>query len=131
MDRISVESVLSQIRAMQEIVAGGQKPAASEAPGKPDFAQVLRTSLDQVSGAEQQADQLSQAFEKGDPNVNLQDVMVSMQKANISFQTVVQVRNRVVAAESLEAPSEPLEPVPAVQREVSTLVELPGVRQAG
>ncbi len=98
MDRISVESVLSQIRAMQEIVAGGQKPAATEAPGKPDFAQMLRSSLDQVSGADQQATHLSQAFEKGDPNVNLQDVMVSMQKANISFQTVVQVRNRVVAA---------------------------------
>ena len=59
---------------------------------------MLRSSLDQVSGAEQQATNLSQAFEKGDPNVNLQDVMISMQKANISFQTVVQVRNRVVAA---------------------------------
>jgi flagellar hook-basal body complex protein FliE len=98
MDRISVESVLSQIRAMQEIAAGGQKSAATEAPGKADFAQMLRTSLEQVSGAEQQANNLSQSFEKGDPNVNLQDVMVSMQKANISFQTVVQVRNRVVAA---------------------------------
>lgn len=98
MDRISVESVLSQIRAMREIAAGAQQPAATQAPGKADFAQMLRTSLDQVSGAEQQATNLSQAFEKGDPNVNLQDVMISMQKANISFQTVVQVRNRVVAA---------------------------------
>jgi flagellar hook-basal body complex protein FliE len=98
MDRISVESVLSQIRAMQEIAAGGQKALATAAPGKADFAQMLRTSLDQVSGTEQNANNLSQAFEKGDPNVNLQDVMISMQKANISFQTVVQVRNRVVAA---------------------------------
>jgi flagellar hook-basal body complex protein FliE len=98
MDRISVESVLSRIRAMQEIAAGGQKAPATGAPATADFAQLLRTSLDQVSGAEQQATSLSQAFEKGDPNVNLQDVMISMQKANISFQTVVQVRNRVVAA---------------------------------
>jgi flagellar hook-basal body complex protein FliE len=98
MDRISVESVLSQIRAMQEIAAGGQKAPATQASGAVDFAQMLRTSLEQVSGAEQRAANLSQAFEKGDPNVNLQDVMISMQKANISFQTVVQVRNRVVAA---------------------------------
>jgi flagellar hook-basal body complex protein FliE len=98
MDRISVESVLSQIRAMQDIVAGTQKQPVAEAAGKADFAQMLRNSLDQVNGAEQQAGSLSQAFEKGDPNVNLQDVMISMQKANISFQTVVQVRNRVVAA---------------------------------
>ncbi len=98
MDRISVESVLSQIRAMQDMAAGGQKPAAAESPGKADFSQMLRTTLEQVSGAEHQAGNLSQAFEKGDPNVNLQDVMISMQKASISFQTVVQVRNRVVAA---------------------------------
>ena len=37
MDRISVESVLSQIRAMQEIAAGGQKAPATETPGKADF----------------------------------------------------------------------------------------------
>ncbi|MEO8007109.1 MAG: flagellar hook-basal body complex protein FliE [Betaproteobacteria bacterium] len=98
MDRISVESILSQIRAMQDIAAGGQKTPATETPGRVDFAQMLQTSLDQVSGAEQHATSQSQAFEKGDPNVNLQDVMISMQKANISFQTVVQVRNRVVAA---------------------------------
>ncbi len=98
MDRISVESVLSQIRAMQEIASGGQKAPAADAPVRTDFAQILRSSLEQVSGAENQATNLSQAFEKGDPNVNLQDVMISMQKASISFQTAVQVRNRVVTA---------------------------------
>ncbi len=98
MDRISVESVLSQIRAMQEMATGVAKPAAADTVAKTDFAQMLKSSLDQVSAAERQADGLSQAFEKGEPNVNLQDVMISMQKANISFQTVVQVRNRVVAA---------------------------------
>ena len=98
MDKISVESVLSQIRAMQDMVGGTQKPPAAEAAGKADFAQMLRSSLEQVNSNEQQAGTLSQAFEKGDPNVNLQDVMISMQKANLSFQTVVQVRNRVVAA---------------------------------
>lgn len=98
MERMSVESVLSQIRAMQDMVAGAQKVPAPEAAGKADFAQLLRGSLDQVSNAEHQASQLSRAFEKGDADVNLQDVMISMQKANISFQTAVQVRNRVVAA---------------------------------
>ena len=32
------------------------------------------------------------------PISNLQDVMVSIQKANISFQQTVQVRNRLVSA---------------------------------
>ena len=98
MERMSVESVLSQIRAMQDMVAGAQKAPAPETAGKADFAQLLRGSLDQVSNAEHKAGEMSRAFEKGDPGVNLQDVMISMQKANISFQTAVQVRNRVVAA---------------------------------
>jgi flagellar hook-basal body complex protein FliE len=34
----------------------------------------------------------------GEPNANLQDVMISLQKANISFQTMVQVRNKLVNA---------------------------------
>ena len=34
----------------------------------------------------------------GKPGVSLNDVMIDMQKANISFQTTVQVRNRLAAA---------------------------------
>lgn len=98
MDQISVESVLSQIRAMQEMAAGTARPASAEPPARTDFAQLLKSTLDHVSASGQQANELSQAFEKGEPNVNLQDVMISMQKANISFQTLVQVRNRVVSA---------------------------------
>ncbi len=35
---------------------------------------------------------MAQNFSAGDPNVNLQDVMVNLQKANLSFQQMVQVR---------------------------------------
>ncbi|MES2934461.1 MAG: flagellar hook-basal body complex protein FliE, partial [Pseudomonadota bacterium] len=33
-----------------------------------------------------------------DDSVNLSDVMISMQKASISFQATVQVRNKLVSA---------------------------------
>ena len=62
------------------------------------FAAVLRTSLDQVSAAQNTATQLGQKFEKGEGNVDLNDVMVAMQKANVGFQAAVQVRNRMVSA---------------------------------
>jgi flagellar hook-basal body complex protein FliE len=97
-DRISVESVLSQIRAMQDMVASRAASPSLQAPAKSDFAQMLKASVEQVNGAQHQATKLAQSFERGDQNVNLQDVMISMQKANISFQTMVQVRNRVVSA---------------------------------
>ena len=41
---------------------------------------------------------MARSFELGAPEVQLHDVMISLQKANISFQQTVQVRNRLVAA---------------------------------
>ena len=37
-------------------------------------------------------------FAAGDGNTNLHDVMISLQKANLSFQEMVQVRNKLVTA---------------------------------
>jgi flagellar hook-basal body complex protein FliE len=54
----------------------------------PDFAQMLKQSLDQVNHTQQVSAQMSQAFEMGDPNVNLAQVMVAMQKASVSFEAV-------------------------------------------
>jgi len=56
------------------------------------------STLDQVNNAQQQAGQLAQQFDLNAPDVNLHDVMVSLQKASHSFQTMVQVRNRLVSA---------------------------------
>jgi flagellar hook-basal body complex protein FliE len=70
--------------------------AAPAAPGS--FMSSLKASLDQVNNSQNKASELGQSFEKGDPNVDLNDVMVAVQKANVSFQTAVQVRNRMVSA---------------------------------
>lgn len=63
-----------------------------------DFAQVLKSTLDQVNEAQSKAKQLSDSFSMGDDTVNLSDVMIAMQKSSIAFQTSVQVRNRLVSA---------------------------------
>lgn len=63
-----------------------------------DFAQVLKSTLDQVNESQNNAKQLSDSFSMGDDSVNLSDVMIAMQKASISFQTSVQVRNKLVSA---------------------------------
>ncbi|MHB1592035.1 MAG: flagellar hook-basal body complex protein FliE [Sulfuricella sp.] len=91
-----IDQLLGQLRAASALAAG-QEPASTSAEG-PDFATLLKASLDQVNGAQQDTASLAKAFEQGDPNANLQEVMVSLQKANISFQTMVQVRNKLVSA---------------------------------
>ena len=37
-------------------------------------------------------------FVSGESNVDLHDVMISLQKANVSFQSMIQVRNKLVTA---------------------------------
>jgi flagellar hook-basal body complex protein FliE len=66
--------------------------------GVGSFGAALKASLDQVSAAQNTASALGQKFEKGEGGVDLNDVMVSMQKANVGFQAAVQVRNRLVSA---------------------------------
>ena len=93
-----IDQLLSQLRMASAAAAGGAAaPATGGAEGS-DFAALLKSSIDQVNAAQQEADKLSKSFEQGTPGVELQDVMISLQKANISFQTMVQVRNKLVTA---------------------------------
>jgi flagellar hook-basal body complex protein FliE len=93
----NVDSLLAQMRAAMA-AAQGQQAQTPAATGGVDFANVLKSSLDGVNQAQHQAEDLQKAFVMGDDKVSLSDTMIAMQKANISFQTAVQVRNKVVAA---------------------------------
>ena len=99
MDKVGIDNVLAQLRAASAM-AGGNTPAGTAAKDTAtvDFGQVLKTAVDQVNNAQLETNKLAKQFEMGAPNANLQDVMISLQKANISFQTMVQVRNKLVTA---------------------------------
>lgn len=99
MDTSGIDNVLAQLRAASVMAAGGQSSAAhAGAAAGIDFSQVLRAAIEQVNGAQQEAGNLAMQFEAGAPNANLEDVMISLQKANVSFQAMVQVRNKLVSA---------------------------------
>ncbi|AXK39778.1 flagellar hook-basal body complex protein FliE [Crenobacter cavernae] len=92
-----IDQMLAELRASQAQAAG--KPAVQSA-GAPqvEFGDVLKATLDQVNAAQAASQDLQKRFELGDEGVNLQDVMVSLQKASLSFQTMVQARNKLVSA---------------------------------
>lgn len=96
-DTRNLEQMLAQLRATSA-VAHGKAPAAAQGVGGADFGQALKAAIDQVNAAQQQARQMQNGFIAGDENVNLQDVMINLQKASLSFQQMVQVRNRLVSA---------------------------------
>ena len=96
-DTSKIDQVLTQLRAASALTQG--KPAEQNgAAGGADFSQALKSAIDQVNQAQQQAQQMTEDFTVGRNNVNLQDVMVNLQKANLSFQQMVQVRNKLVSA---------------------------------
>ncbi|MDR1063067.1 MAG: flagellar hook-basal body complex protein FliE [Azoarcus sp.] len=97
MDTRGIEQMLSELRSVSQ--AAQNKPVhGNDAAGGVSFADALNNALKDVSAAQQEARTMAQDFSGGDPNVNLQDVMLNLQKANLSFQQMVQVRNRLVSA---------------------------------
>lgn len=95
-DTRNLEQMLSELRAASAGTQG--KPAAAQPADGVEFSQALKSAIDQVSDAQRQAQQMTQDFASGQSNVNLQDVMINLQKANLSFQQMVQVRNKLVTA---------------------------------
>ena len=71
--------------------------AANEST-KVSFSDSLKRMLDSVNDQQSKADDLSKRFALGDDNVNLSDVMIERQKASLSLQATVQVRNKLVSA---------------------------------
>ena len=65
---------------------------------KVSFSDALKKMLDSVNSQQLKADDLSQRFALGDDRVNLSDVMIERQKASLSLQATVQVRNKLVSA---------------------------------
>lgn len=95
MSEMNVNQVLAQMRAMS-LEAGSGK--AQETGGGADFAAMLKQSIGAVNDTQQTAGKMTEAFEKGDTNVSLAEVMVASQKASVSFQAMLQVRNKLVEA---------------------------------
>ena len=96
MNDIDVSQLLNQLRSTAAL-ARGEMPGVSQA-AEGGFANLLKNSIDQVNQAQQSAGKLAQAFESGDKQTDLAEVMVALQKASISFQAMTQVRNKLVSA---------------------------------
>ena len=98
-DTTSMDALLAKMNAIRETMPL-RKPgvAAAAGSGTPDFATALKASIDGVDAAQKASADLAQRFQLGDTTVSLEETMVSMAKANISFQQMVQVRNKVIAA---------------------------------
>ena len=107
-----INRILMQVRDMQsQLQDGAIDPArqnnaladisdlasVSESQ-KSGFGQLLQQAVESVNDTQMQSAELQRAYELGDENVDLTQVMIQMQKASVSFEAMTQVRNRLISA---------------------------------
>jgi flagellar hook-basal body complex protein FliE len=77
-------------------IAEPMKPGAANG-AKADFGSYLKTALGEVNDLQQMADKAIQGL-VADGKGDLQETMVALEKADISFRFMMQVRNKVLEA---------------------------------
>src|SRR6056297_2674597 len=90
----------TQLRGLQSLQDVEIKPRAieTESPSpKTSFADVLTKAIGSVDHAMKVSEQTTEDFIAGKTE-NVHDVMISMQKAQLSFQMMVEVRNKAIEA---------------------------------
>tara|TARA_R110002072_G_scaffold4663_1_gene32267 strand:+ start:2948 stop:3325 length:378 start_codon:yes stop_codon:yes gene_type:complete len=111
-DRMDINQLLMQMREIrgqiqtpetaqpdlaQAVNQGKGLEGVSKADGT-GFGDMLKSAVDSVANTQQKSGELQRAFEMGDPEVDITQVMIQMQKASVSFEAMNQVRNRLVSA---------------------------------
>lgn len=95
MTSAGIDQMVAQLRAVAAQAA--QAPEAQNASAV-DFPALLKNALAETNAAQLEARELSRQFATADPNASLEAVVLNLQKASVSFQTMVQVRNKLVSA---------------------------------
>lgn len=95
----AIKSLADQMKVMSDMAAGNLNAATATAPAEGvDFQSILTQAVREVNQAQNLAQAKVQQFSTGESNMSLEEVMVSLQKANLSLQGMIAVRNRLVEA---------------------------------
>ncbi|HIJ22487.1 MAG: flagellar hook-basal body complex protein FliE [Gammaproteobacteria bacterium] len=101
MNDLEMNRLLTQMRTLSSEVQGSKAsaPVSESNPSEgPDFSALLKESVHKVNEVQHEAGNLKTSFEQGDPETDLGQVMVAVQKADVSFQAATQVRNKLITA---------------------------------
>ena len=90
---IDKSQVLQQLHAPQ--AATQADPAANGPAG--GFAGALQSALDGVNASQQNAENITSAYERGEVT-DVAKVMLARQEAGVAFEATLQVRNRLLSA---------------------------------
>lgn len=103
MSEIAINAVLAQMRTMATAASAASEagPAAGTPSAGTDgvrFASLMQDSIEDINASMMEAKAMATAFESGDPQVSLAEVMVASQRAGLQFQAMTEVRNKLLSA---------------------------------
>jgi len=108
MSDMNINQVLAQMRVLEaqakaqtDSVQMGVNPLSInevKQTQNTDFSKVLSSSINQVNDNVMKSGKMAQAFEKGDSNISMAELMINMEKASVSFQAMTSVRNKLLTA---------------------------------
>lgn len=114
-DRVDINRLLTDMRSLKAQTQVFQRHAMTPATDvnpflttgavkvdqvnkTPSFGDLMSQAINKVNDVQQKSSAMAEAYEKGVAGVDITDVMIASQKASVSFQAMVQVRNKLVEA---------------------------------
>lgn len=98
-DATATERLAKEVDKVQHVQKeSANYPDIKTDPNVPDFQTMFANAVNTVNAKQMHSSSLARRFEKGDPQVDLPEVMIAAQKASVSFEAMKQVRNKLVDA---------------------------------
>lgn len=88
----------TQARSIQHLDRANLDQNSVNKVNGPKFNDLFSQAINKVNDIQQASAATSSAYIKGDPGVDVTDVMIASQKSSVAFQAATQVRNKVVEA---------------------------------
>lgn len=99
MQRLSAQAQGNVERPDAPSVSGsGAAQGSGGAEEAPSFTELFKQSIDQVDQLQKASGDVKEAFQAGDPNTSLGDVMIAGEKAGLAFQTLTEARSKLLEA---------------------------------
>ncbi len=92
--KAGMADVARRVEAKTRLDAAAQSGAVE----KPNFQSAFTGALNSISQAQATASTMQREVQFDNPTVSLEETMIAMQKAQLGFQSAVQVRNKLVQA---------------------------------
>ncbi len=91
-------NLLSQMQALESMTQGQSIKLEQKADETTSFGNLMQQAINQVNETQMQAGEMTRAFEMGDSQLDISEVMIAVQKSRISFQALTEVRNKLLTA---------------------------------